>query len=31
MYKEGETILLPEVIEYYEISSKNAMLLEVYV
>ena len=29
--KKGETILLPAVIENYEISSKNATLLEVYV
>jgi mannose-6-phosphate isomerase len=29
--KKGETILLPAIIENYEISSKNATLLEVYV
>ncbi len=29
--KKGETILLPAAIENYEISSKNATLLEVYV
>jgi mannose-6-phosphate isomerase len=29
--KSGETILLPAVIKSYEITSKNATLLEVYV
>ena len=29
--KKGETILLPAAIRDYEITSKNASLLEVYV
>jgi len=29
--KKGETLLLPSIIKTYQITSKNAKLLEVYV